>query len=58
MVVLGQKLLCLGKSQSIRAKVVVLGEKLFYTVRSGSIRAKVVVFGQSFCIRASGCNRA
>ena len=39
MVVLGQKLLYLGKIGCMRAKVVVIGQKLFYS-RSN------VVFGQ------------
>ena len=65
MVVLGQKLLCLGE-------VVVFGQKLIYSSKSGCTRPKVVLYhqkwfytGKSGCIWSkflysgkSGCNRA
>ena len=42
------KWLFLGKSESIRAKVVVLGQNWLYSGKSCSIRAKVVVFEQKW----------
>ena len=52
MIVFRQKLLYLGKSGCIRAKVVVFGQKWFYS-------GKLVVFGQKLLLSGnSGYNRA
>ena len=52
------KVVVIGQSGGIRAKVVVFGQKWLYSGRSGCIwvkllsSAKVVVFGKSECIQA------
>ena len=40
------KIVALGQSGSIRAKVIVLAQKILYSGKSGCNRAKVVVFGK------------
>ena len=48
MVVVRQKMLCLGKVVVFLAKVNPFGKKWLYSEKIGSIRAQVVLFGQKW----------